>query len=170
MSANQYYGGPPQGGQGGPQYPQQSFNGQKGAPNYGGYQQPYGQPPMNQNWQGGKLLAIPCGAMAAVRRCFSPLEGRRWQACTSNADGLRLFPLQDLNKEGTMDHRRVNMDSRDSSLSTSSKVLRAARLALVAWDAVLLAAVSIRGMYRFCNRPLTEHCIRTHHTAVFAGW
>lgn len=49
MAANQYYGGPPQGGQ--PQYPQQSF-GQKGAPQYGGYGQPHGQPPMNQNWQG----------------------------------------------------------------------------------------------------------------------
>jgi len=61
MAANQYYGGPPQGGQhppqGGPQYPQQSFGqGQKGAPNYGGYQQqPYGQPPMNQGYGGRKL-------------------------------------------------------------------------------------------------------------------
>lgn len=76
MSANQYYGGPPQGGQGGPQYPQQSFNGQKGAPNYGGYQQPYGQPPMNQNWQGGKLLVIPCEAVTAVRRCCAPDGGK----------------------------------------------------------------------------------------------
>jgi hypothetical protein len=54
MANNQYYGGPPQGG---PQYPQQSY-GAKGQPNYGGPQQPYGQPPMNQNWQQGRKFLL----------------------------------------------------------------------------------------------------------------
>lgn len=71
MAANQYYGGPPQGGQ--PQMPQQSFGGQgqKGVPNYNYQQQPYGQPPMNQGY-GGRELRFVFSVPATVQLCPRP--------------------------------------------------------------------------------------------------